>query len=84
MALVLAHQTAAEFAARLSARFKAADGLEKGRIATWIYDHYQAGDFTALQLRTAFGMTVAQFNTFVTRIQTLRDHYLAVIAEKPE
>ena len=84
MALNLQHQTAAEFAARLVVRFKAASQMEKGRLATWIYDHYQAGDFTALQLRTAFGMTVTQFNTFVTRIQTLRTHYLAVIAEQPE
>ena len=84
MALVLNHQSAAQFADRLVARFKAASKDEKGRLATWIYDHYQAGDFTALQLRTAFGMTVPQFNTFVTRIQTLRTHWLAVQAEVPE
>lgn len=84
MALTLHHQTAAEFADRLVVRFKAASQVEKGRIATWIYDHYQAGDFTALQLRTAFGMTVGEFLAFVTRIQTLRDHYLALQAEQPE
>jgi len=84
MAINLQHQTPAEFAARLRARFKAASQTEKGRIATWLYDHYQAGDFTALQLRTAFGMTVTQFNAFVTRIQTLRTHYLALQAEQPE
>ena len=84
MALDLHHQTPAEFAARLVARFKAASQLDKGRIATWIYDHYQAGDFTAAQLRTAFGMTTTQFTAFVTRIQTLRSRYLALQAEQPE
>lgn len=84
VALNLQHQTPAQFAARLVARFKAASQVEKGRLATWLYDRYQADDFTALQLRNAFGMTVTQFNTFVTRIQTLRTHYLAVKAEVAE
>ena len=84
MPLTLNHQTPAEFAARLVVRFKAASREEKGRLATWLYDRYQAGDFTAAQLRNAFGMTLAQFNTFVTRIQTLRTHYLALQAEGPE
>ena len=84
MALDLHHQTAAQFAGRLVARFKAASQVEKGRLATWLYDHYQAGDFTAAQLRAAFGMNATQFTAFVTRIQTLRTHYLAVQAEQPE
>ena len=84
MSLNLQHQTADEFAARLVARFKAASQFEKGRLATWIYDRYQAGDFTAAQLRAAFGMTVAEFSVFVTRVQTLRDHYLALQSEVPE
>jgi hypothetical protein len=84
MTLNLHHQTLAQFAARLRDRFKAASGVEKGRIATWLYDHYQAGDFTAAQLRAAFGMTTTQFTAFVTRVQTLRTHYLAVQAEVAE
>ena len=84
MALNLQHQTPAEFADRLVARFKASSQLEKARLATWIYDHYQAGDFTAAQLRNAFGMDAAQFSAFVTRIQTLRTHYLALQAEVAE
>ena len=84
MALTLQHQTPAQFADRLVRRFKAASGEEKGRLATWLYDRYQAADFTAAQLRAAFGMNVTQFNAFVTRIQTLRTHYLAVQAEQPE
>jgi hypothetical protein len=84
MPLNLQHQTAAQFADRLVRRFKAASAEEKGRLATWLYDHYQAGDFTAAQLRAAFGFTAAQFTAFVTRVQTLRTNYLAVMAEKPE
>ena len=84
MPISLQHQTAAQFADRLVRRFKAASQFEKGRLATWLYDRYQAGDFTAAQLRTAFGMNVTQFNAFVTRIQTLRTRYLALQAEQPE
>ncbi len=84
MPLNLQHQTAEQFAARLVRRFKAASDVEKGRLATWLYDRYQAGDFTALQLRTAFGFTPAQFTAFVTRVQNLRTHYLALQAEGPE
>jgi len=82
MALNLKHQTPAEFAARLRAKWRASSREEKARLATWIYDRYQAGDFTAAQLRNAFGMNVTQFNAFVTRIRTLRTNWLAVQAEQ--
>ncbi len=84
MPITLLHQTPSEFAARLVARIKAASQLEKGRLATWLYDRYQAGDFTAAQLRAAFGMNATQFTAFVTRIRNLRTNYLALRAEQPE
>ena len=84
MPLPLVHNTPAQFADRLVRRFKAASKDEKARLATWLYDRYQAGDFTAAQLRNAFGMNVTQFNAFVTRIQDLRTHWLAIQAEQPE
>lgn len=80
MALPLLHQTAAEFAARLRAKYRDSSREDCAKLATWLHDHFQAGDFTALQLRTAFGMTVAQFNAFVTKIQALRTNWLAVQA----
>lgn len=84
MALVLNHQTPAQFADRLVKRFKTSSQVEKGRLATWLYDHYQAGDFTAAQLRAALGMNATQFTAFVTRIRNLRTNYLAIQAEQPE
>lgn len=84
MAIGLHHQTPAQFADRLVRKFRAAEREEKARLAAWIYDRHQAGDFTATQLRNAFGMNATQFTAFVTRIQTLRTHWLAIQAEGAE
>ena len=78
MALVLQHQTAAEFVARLREKYRTSSREECARLAAWIYDHYQAGDFTAAQLRAAFGMNQTQFTAFVAKVQALRDHWVAV------
>lgn len=68
MALTLHHATPAQLVQRLRERFKAATREEVWRLAALLKARYDAGDFTALQLRTAFGMTVTQFNAFVTRV----------------
>jgi len=80
MAITLRHQTAEQFAARLRERYRNSSKEECARLATWLYDSYQAGDFTALQLRTAFGMNTTQFSAFVVKIQELREHWLAIQA----
>jgi hypothetical protein len=82
--IIPVYQTAAQFADRLRARYRDSSEIECGRLATWLYNHYVSGNFTALQLRTAFGMTTTQFNTFVTKVQTLRTNYLAVLAARGE
>jgi hypothetical protein len=84
MALNLEHQTPAEFADRLRERYRNSTQLECARIAAWLYDHYQAGDFTAGQLRLAFGMDANQFSIFVAKVLLLRDHYLAILAAEGE
>ena len=84
MPLNLNHQTPAEFAARLRAKYRRSSQEECGRLATWLYDHYQAGDFTAAQLRAAFGMNATQFSAFVTKVLDLRTHYLAVMKARGE
>ena len=84
MALGLQHQTAAQFADRLRAKWRAAEKLEKGRLATWIIDRHTAGDITTAQIRTAFQLDAAQFTAFAARLQTLRTHYLAIMAEAQE
>ena len=80
MALALNHQTAAQFAARLRARYKAASKVEACRLAAWILDHIDAGDFTELQVRNAFGLTAGQWTTLKAKLTTQRTNYQAVQA----
>ena len=84
MALNLRYQTTAEFAVKLRARFKAAGREEACRIATWILNHLEAGDFTETQLRNVFGLTVTQWNTLKTKFTNMRTAYLAVQAASGE
>ena len=84
MALELKHQTAAQFAARLKARFKAAEKYEKARIAAWMYNRVQAGDITVAQIKAAFGLTDPQWLVFRDRLLALKQHYDAIQAEVAE
>jgi len=70
MALNLRHATKAQLVQRLRERFKSASREEVWRIAAMLKAHYDAGDFTALQLRTAFGMTAGQFSVFADKLLT--------------
>jgi len=78
MAISLQHQTPAQFAARLRARFKGATKAEAARIATWILDHLEAGDFTDAQLRNAWNLSAAQWTALKSRLTALRTAYRAV------
>jgi len=80
MALNLNHQTAAEFAARLRTRYLNADKTECARLAKWILDHIDAGDFTETQMRNAFGLTAGQWTTLKTKMTNLRTAYNAAMA----
>ena len=84
MALVLNHQTATQFAARLRERYRTASREECARIATWILNHIEAGDFTDTQVRNVFGLTVTQYNTLKSKMTTLRTNWLAVQAAAGE
>lgn len=92
MALVLNHQTPAEFAARFWAKVKNAyqrgDKVEFARLITWVWQKVQAGDLTNDQVRLSFNsaygraLTLAQWNTFVTtKLVPIKDRYLAMLAE---
>jgi hypothetical protein len=74
------HLTGAQFAALVRALYRASEREALGRIAAWISNRIAAGDFTDAQLRSAFGMTVQQYNDFKARMIALRDHWLAVQA----
>jgi len=68
MAIILRHATREQLVARLRERFQSASRQEVWRIAAMLKSHYDAGDFTAAQLRNAFGMTAGQFSTFATKL----------------
>lgn len=84
MALNLRYQTATQFATRLRERYRNASREECARIATWILGKIEAGDVTDTQVRNAFGLTVAQYNTLKTKMTNLRANWLAVQAAAGE
>lgn len=84
MALQLNHQTAAQLAARFRARYLQADKDECARMATWLMNRIDAGDFTDTQVRNAFGLTTTQYTALKTKMTTLRTQWLAVLAARGE
>lgn len=82
MALTLRHATAAQLAAAFRERYKAATGIEAGRLANWLLSRIADGTFTETQARNAFGLTAAQWNTLKTnRLEPQQARYLTVIAD---
>jgi len=69
MALLLKHQTAQEFVARFRAAYRTAERERLIRMATWLLTAIQAGDITDAQCRTAFGLSVTQWNALKTKMQ---------------
>lgn len=84
MALVLQHATLAQLGATFRERFRSSEGAETARLARWLLGRIQDGTFTETQVRTFFGLTLAEWNTLKTKIQTLRDHWAAVLAARGE
>lgn len=84
MALNLRYQTATQFAARLRERYRNASREECARIATWLLNHIEAGDFTDLQVRNAFGLTAGQYTTVKAKWTNLRTAFQAVQAATGE
>ena len=84
MALNLNHQTAAQFAARLRTRYQASSQIECARLAMWVLNHIDNGDFTETQIRNAFGLTTGQWTTLQTKLTNLRVAYNAVLAARGE
>ena len=84
MAISLQHQSAAQFAARLRARYLASSKIECARLATWVLNHLDAGDFTETQIRNAFGLTAGQWTTLKAKMTNLRTAYNAALAAAGE
>lgn len=84
MPLALRYATSAQLAAAFRERFRAATGLEAGRLARWLLDRITDGTWTDAQVRNAFGLTVTQYNAMKTRLETKASRYDAVIADAGE
>lgn len=71
MALLLKHQTAEAFIARVREAYRNGDRERLVKIARFILSRIQAGDITDAQCRNAFGLNVTQWNNLKTRMQNL-------------
>lgn len=71
MALILKHQTAEEFVARVRAAYRDGDPVRLVKIARFLIARVQAGDITEAQIRTAFGLNNTQWNALKTKMQNL-------------
>lgn len=69
MALLLKHQTPAEFIARFREAYRNGERERIVQLAKFIISRIQAGDITELQVRNAFGLNVTQWNTLKTKMQ---------------
>jgi len=84
MPLQLKHATGAQLAAAFRERFREATGLEAGRLARWLLDRIADGAWTDAQVRSAFGLTVVQYNALKTRLTERATRYDAVLADAGE
>jgi len=71
-------QTIDEFLSRLRGFFGNARSTQACRIALWVVKRLQDGTVTPAQLRTAFNLNVARWNTLQTKMQTISDALLTV------
>lgn len=91
MALILNHQTPAEFAERFWNKLLSAQRFDKfvfSKLCYWLIERINAGDITDNQARNSFNnvfgrnLTIIQWTTFKTnRLIPAHDRYAAMINE---
>lgn len=69
MALLLKHQTAAQFITRFREAYRNAEKDRVVQLARFVQARIQAGDITDAQCRTAFGLNTTQWNNLKTKMQ---------------
>ena len=84
MALLLKHQTAEQFIARLREAYRNSERERLVLIAKWVLARIQAGDITDAQCRAAFGLNVTQWNALKTKMNNAVTAYTAVQAAQGE
>ena len=70
MALLLKHQTAAQFVSRFREAYRNSNRERCVQLARFVISRIQSGDLTDAQVRSAFGLTVTQWNTLKTKMNT--------------
>jgi hypothetical protein len=72
------HQTRAEFAGRLRARFRESKEDAALKIASWVLNRLDTGEFTDPAVQATFGLTSEQYVAFKQKWTALRDQWLAL------
>ena len=57
---------------RFRQRYRESSGEHSAKLASWLLDRLDDGDFTDDHVMTAFNMKQAEINQFKTRMNTLR------------
>jgi hypothetical protein len=78
MALILNHQTPQQFIVRFRQAYQEGQRERLVKLAAFILARIAAGDITDAQCRSAFNLTVAQWNNLKTKMQTLINNFNAV------
>ena len=81
---VLRDNTKAQFLVRIRDAYLNATGARTLILAKWIIDMLDSGFYTHLVLRTAFGLTVAQWTMFEVKLRALRDAAISLAEAKGE
>ena len=77
----LVELTAAQFAARLRAKYRASNAADTCRLAWWLLRRITAGQITDAQCQSAFGATANQWTNFKTNTLTPQSNaWASVIA----
>ena len=75
MALVLKHQTKEQFIARFREKYANSSKEQCAKLATWLMDKMDAGEFTDSQLRDSFKFTVVQWVDFRNELNNFRSSW---------
>lgn len=82
--LTFVYATKAQLGNAFRAAFKVATQVEAERLAKWLLDHIDAGDFTDAQVQSFFGYTTTQYNNLKARATTMRTEYNDMLAAAGE
>lgn len=71
-------QTVPEELLKIKERYSKSNGIETCRIARWVVNRLNDGSVTVVQMRTAFGVTPAQWNSINGRMDTFANSLTSI------